>query len=178
MLVATGLYFQLKNNHLAAALYKNVIRGRNNPRGVYEHLMLLSFAGVLLFYCSNKVNTTDIQNQVRLAVTEMHKRHVLHCDGKLRNILYDSQTGRVMMIDFDRAKICDERTPLGAITGNRQNRRKRRRIKLEARGDDDDFVREIESVLNEVDKGLEYYAKEEEEKSKTKRTVFGYLNQM
>ena len=41
----------------------------------------------------------------------------------LRNILWDEETGRVMVIDFERAEVVEQQTVLGIISTNRKRRR-------------------------------------------------------
>lgn len=76
--------------------------------------------------------------------TELHRLRVLHHDGKPRNILYDSGSGQVMIVDFERAELCS-RKPLGSISPNGQNRERKRKGALKQ--EKGSFVQGLQSVV-------------------------------
>ncbi|KAE9565880.1 hypothetical protein CGMCC3_g17941 [Colletotrichum fructicola] len=114
--------------------------------GVFEHFLFLSWAGRPLFDTVHQITNANIINKVSAAYKEIHKLHVLHKDAKPRNIVYEEGTGKVMIVDFERAEFCG-RQPLGSLSPNAQNQRKQRRIQKQGK---DDFVTERESVIQSV----------------------------
>jgi hypothetical protein len=115
--------------------------------GVFVCFMFLSWAGRPLFECINQANKTGVVDAVTTAFTELHRLRVLHCDAEPRNILYDAYSRNLMIVDFERAEFCG-RQPLGSISSNPQNR-KRRRKTSQKRGNDV-FARELQSVVEYV----------------------------
>ncbi|KAJ9226129.1 hypothetical protein DTO027B5_5813 [Paecilomyces variotii] len=107
--------------------------------GVFEHFLLLSWAGRPLPWCVGDVKTPVIPG-ITTGYNELHRLRVLHNDAEARNILYD---GSPMIVDFERAKICC-RQPLGLTSPNGQSR-KRKQGKSGDRGADE-FARELESI--------------------------------
>ena len=73
----------------------------------------------------------------------MHKLHVLHRDAEPRNILYNTNSSNLMLMDFERAEF-GGRQPLGLIVPNVQNRKRKRGILQRKK---DDFARELESAV-------------------------------
>ncbi|KAM0271972.1 hypothetical protein ACHAQH_008858 [Verticillium albo-atrum] len=112
--------------------------------GVFEHFMLLSWAGRPLFECHGQIGKRAVVNAVTTAFRELHKLRVLHHDGKPRNILYDGGSGRVMIVDLERAEpySCQ---PLGPISPNGQARKRKR--KVEKKQGKNPFTMELRSVV-------------------------------
>ncbi|KAK2022210.1 hypothetical protein LX32DRAFT_677351 [Colletotrichum zoysiae] len=116
--------------------------------GVYKHVLFLSWAGVPLFDTANEAARADI-DAVAKAYKKMHNLGVLHRDAALRNVLRDTVSGSLMVVDFERAKI-NCRPPLGLLSSNVQNKKRKRAAlekpgMLENRGKDG-FAKELESI--------------------------------
>ncbi|KNG46173.1 hypothetical protein TW65_07084 [Stemphylium lycopersici] len=86
------------------------------------HMMFLSFGGHLISQHLTTENKALVSEQVRLSADAIHRLGVLHKDLMPRNILWNEETGRVMVIDFERAEI-EQRTVLGAISVNRKRKK-------------------------------------------------------
>jgi serine/threonine protein kinase len=76
---------------------------------------------------------------------------VLHRDGKPRNILHDAGSSQVMIVDFERAELCNRR-PLGPTSPNGQARKRKRKASKKG---SDLFTMELRSVVACVS-GLAY----------------------
>ncbi|KAK0630868.1 hypothetical protein B0T17DRAFT_607648 [Bombardia bombarda] len=109
--------------------------------GVFRHLLLLSWGGRPLPYCTNQIDKTRVIAAVSAAFTSLHRLQVLHGDAEARNITYDKGP---MIVDLERAKVC-AREPLGSIPPDSQVR-KRNRDTLQKHGDDP-FRKELRSVV-------------------------------
>ncbi len=116
--------------------------------GIYEHFILLSWAGRPLSKCINpiQIGKTIAVNQITKAFTELHRLGVCHRDAEMRNILYDQG---FMIVDFERAEFCG-RPPLGPISPNGQDR-KRKRPKRQKEGNDT-LAGELRLVVESVSK--------------------------
>ncbi|KAG9193942.1 hypothetical protein G6011_03977 [Alternaria panax] len=86
------------------------------------HMMFLSFGGHLISQHLTTENKELVSEQVRLSADAIHRLGVLHRDLVLRNILWNEETGHVMVIDFERAEM-EQRTVLGAISVNRKRKK-------------------------------------------------------
>ena len=53
---------------------------------------------------------------------ELHKLYVLYCDVEPRNVLYDANYQKVMIVDFKQAEFYS-RQPLGSISTNSRKRK-------------------------------------------------------
>ncbi|KAK3371617.1 hypothetical protein B0T24DRAFT_503372, partial [Lasiosphaeria ovina] len=107
--------------------------------GVFDHVLLLSWAGRPLSRCIDQVNKVAAMDATVRAYTEIHRLGVRHEDAELRNIMYD---GNFMVIDFERAKLCGNkratvsRQPLGPSSPNGQNQKRKRGTTPQKRGKD------------------------------------------
>ncbi|KAH6696536.1 hypothetical protein BKA61DRAFT_623125 [Leptodontidium sp. MPI-SDFR-AT-0119] len=106
--------------------------------GIYDSMLILSWAGQPLHQYINQENKVRILEEVDKTLTALHEYRVLHKDVEPRNWLWDGQ--RVMLVDFERAEI-RARPPLTVLSPNRK-RTRQGEIK-DAVQDDDEFVREI-----------------------------------
>lgn len=88
---------------------------------VYVHFMFLSWAGRLLFDCGDQAKT-DFVRGVATIFKAVHELRVLHCDAEPRNILYDTNSGNLMVVNFERAEFRG-RQPLDSVGPNSRNRR-------------------------------------------------------
>ncbi|KAK8859551.1 serine/threonine protein kinase [Apiospora arundinis] len=120
--------------------------------GVYKHLMLLSWGGRPLLGCVDQVDKQSAIAGVASAFATLHRLGVLHRDAEARNILFDAPTGRVMVVDFERAEFRG-REPLSCLTAQSQNRKRKR--KASKKQVTDDFGREYQSVMGSLSKILE-----------------------
>ncbi|OHE90489.1 hypothetical protein CORC01_14217 [Colletotrichum orchidophilum] len=119
--------------------------------GIYKHFLFLSWAGRPLFDSANQAIRTDVVDVVAKAYKELHKLGILHGDAEPRNVLRDTVSGNIMVVDFERAEVrC--RPPLGLLSSNGQNQ-KRKRGTLEKRGKGD-FTKELESVVEHVSRSI------------------------
>ncbi|KAI1325811.1 hypothetical protein F5Y16DRAFT_411211 [Xylariaceae sp. FL0255] len=96
--------------------------------GVYIHFLFLSWAGrPLLEYALPSYQRHDL-----------HMSKVLHYDAAPRNVLYDTRTRRIMVVDFERAKFIS-RKPFGLISPNR----KRKHAIHPGKQEKDNFTKEL-----------------------------------
>ncbi|RYN62676.1 hypothetical protein AA0117_g12905 [Alternaria alternata] len=86
------------------------------------HMMFLSFGGRLIGQHLTTENKASVSEQVRLSADAIHGLGVLHRDLMPRNILWNEETGHVMVIDFERAEM-EQRTVLGAMSANRKRKK-------------------------------------------------------
>ncbi|KAF9872599.1 hypothetical protein CkaCkLH20_09778 [Colletotrichum karsti] len=114
--------------------------------GVFEHFLFLSWAGLPLFETIQQTTKADIINKVATAYKAIHRLHILHRDAEPRNIVYEEASGKVMIVDFERAEFRG-RQPLGSLSPNAWNQRKRGGTKKQGK---DDFAREQESAIQSV----------------------------
>lgn len=70
------------------------------------HMMLLAWGGSCLE--GKDEHQRPLSNHIRHAVDAIHKAGVLHGDLRMANMLWNQESRRVMLIDFERAKICYE----------------------------------------------------------------------
>ncbi|KND86166.1 hypothetical protein TOPH_09209 [Tolypocladium ophioglossoides CBS 100239] len=114
--------------------------------GVYVHFMFLSWAGQPLFDFADQATKVKVgmDDAVTTIFKAMHKLGVLHRDAELRNILYNAESGRFMVVDFDRAEFRG-RQHLGSIDPNGRNRKRKRRIPQ--KHEEDEFAKELESAV-------------------------------
>ncbi|KAK8872288.1 serine/threonine protein kinase [Apiospora arundinis] len=120
--------------------------------GVYKHLMLLSWGGRPLLGCVDQVDKQTVIAGVASAFAALHRLGVLHRDAEARNILFDAPTGRVMVVDFERAEFRG-REPLACLTAQSQNRKRKR--KASKKQVSDEFGREFQSVMGSLSKIVE-----------------------
>ncbi|KAF4120925.1 hypothetical protein GMORB2_2411 [Geosmithia morbida] len=116
--------------------------------GVYEHFMFLGWAGRVVYNCTDQFNKSNIVGAVTTAFTELHRLGVLH-DAKPRNILYNADSGQVMIMDWERAEFCG-RQPLGLISPN--GRVRKRKPKATKKQGKETFETELQSAVESVSK--------------------------
>ncbi|KAL7818635.1 hypothetical protein V8C44DRAFT_318523 [Trichoderma aethiopicum] len=69
----------------------------------YTHFMLLSWAGrPVKSYWGSPCNRGFVRSTQR-AYEELHKAGIIHRDAKLQNMLYNPQSDRIMLVDFERS---------------------------------------------------------------------------
>ncbi|PNY19708.1 Uncharacterized protein TCAP_07480 [Tolypocladium capitatum] len=121
----------------------DLVRPYYYDSGVYVHVMFLSWAGQPLFNCVDRAIKPGIDDAVSTMLKAVHKFRVLHRDAEPRNILYNTNSGRLMLVDFERAEFRG-RQPLSLIFPNVQSRKRKRGILQKQK---DDFAQELECVV-------------------------------
>ncbi|KAG8428475.1 hypothetical protein J3459_003897 [Metarhizium acridum] len=110
--------------------------------GVYTHFMFLSWAGQPIFDCVDRAMKAGIGSTVSVAFKAIHNLRVLHHDAEPRNILYDTTSRGLMVVDFERAEF-HGRQPLAPMPN--ENRKRKRQTSQKPKKDD--FVRELEYAV-------------------------------
>ena len=77
----------------------------------------------------------DVLDRASRALQAIHQLEVLHHDAMPRNLLWNTEGERVMVVDFERAKVVErkvtkKRTALRSISGNQRPQKKRKTAKL------------------------------------------------
>ena len=80
------------------------------------HITLPGFGGKLISQYITAENRSYVTQQVDYSARAIHDLGVLHKDLMPRNMLWNEETGQVMVIDFERAEVVKPRTVLGAIS--------------------------------------------------------------
>lgn len=109
--------------------------------GTYTQFLLLSWAGQPLLHCG-ELNAGLIDPAINL-YRKLHALCVLHGDAEPRNIVYNAQDGRLMVVDFERAEHHPPEA-LGSLISNGQSRKRKRTGEKVAKSI---FEREMESML-------------------------------
>ncbi|KAB5560312.1 hypothetical protein GE09DRAFT_1173007 [Coniochaeta sp. 2T2.1] len=125
----------------------DLVRPYYYDRGVYTRFMFLSWAGQPLFDGAYRSSKADVVAAVTSMFKAVHGLRVLHRDAEPRNILYDANSGKLMVVDFERAEF-RWRQPLGSMDSNGQNRKRKRGISQKQ--EKDEFAQELESVVKAV----------------------------
>ncbi|KAF1817488.1 hypothetical protein P152DRAFT_454075 [Eremomyces bilateralis CBS 781.70] len=140
----------IQGKHIPVCLDRiDLVRPYYYDCGVYVHFMFLSWAGQPLFNCVVQAIKTDINDAVSAMLKAVHKLGVLHRDAEPRNILYNTNSGKLMLVDFERAEFCD-RQPLGLISPNAQSRKGKRKRGILQKQKNDDFTKELECAVETV----------------------------
>ncbi|KJZ69734.1 hypothetical protein HIM_10874 [Hirsutella minnesotensis 3608] len=129
----------------------DLVRPYHYDSGVYVHFLFLSWAGQPLLHCTDEAVKAGIDDAVSKIFKAMHKLRVLHRDAEPRNMLYNPDSGKLMVVDFERAEFRG-RQPLGLIVPNLQNRKRKRGILQKKK---DDFARELECAVGGVERVLQ-----------------------
>lgn len=115
----------------------------------YTSMLFLSWAGRPLRQCLTSKYRPQVLEQVNHALEGVHRQQVLHRDAKSHNWVWDEQLGRLMLIDFERAKI-RARPPLGILSPNRK-RNLRGNFKDEVQ---DEFSNELELARSSISRSV------------------------
>ncbi|KAL2374386.1 hypothetical protein RJ035_003249 [Blastomyces gilchristii] len=86
------------------------------------HMMFMGYAGRTLAK-RHEIDQSQLTQQAEDSLHAIHRLGVLHSDPIPGNMTWNKENGRVMFIDFERAKFQNPRMPLGPVSPN--NRRKR-----------------------------------------------------
>ncbi|KAF2806116.1 uncharacterized protein BDZ99DRAFT_539609 [Mytilinidion resinicola] len=111
------------------------------------HMMFLSFGGELISRHITADNRLFITQQLECSAQAIHNLGVLHHDLMPRNILWNTEVGKVMVIDFERAEVVKPRAALGIIS---PNRKKKRASPVKQRGEESLFTRETRRAAIEL----------------------------
>ena len=134
----------IQGKHVPVCLGRvNLVLPYHYDSGVYVHFMFLSWAGQPLFRYVNQAKKAGIVDAVT-AYREMHKLRVLHRDAELRNILYNVDSGELMVVDFERAE-CRGGQPLGSLSPDGLNRK--RKCRTSPKQWKDDFAKELDHAI-------------------------------
>ncbi|KAG8422552.1 hypothetical protein J3459_010291 [Metarhizium acridum] len=129
----------------------DLIRPYHYDGGVYTNFLFLSWAGQSLAQCINPANKSSLVNKVATALRALHGLGVLHCDAEPRNILFDSETGGVMVVDFERSEFLN-RQPLASMDLNSQGRKRKR--DLGRKKHEEECANELRSAANSIQRQL------------------------
>ncbi|KAK1470229.1 hypothetical protein CTAM01_16893 [Colletotrichum tamarilloi] len=78
---------------------------------------MFRWAGRPLFDSANQAISTDVVGMAAKAHKDLHKLGILHGDAEPRNVLRDTVSGNIMVVDFERVDFrC--RPPLGSLSSN------------------------------------------------------------
>lgn len=106
------------------------------------HVMFLSFGGAPIYGQVTTINCAQIADQAVDCIDAIHSLQVLHRDLEPRNVVRDPITGRVMILDFERAEVRDPRPVLRIISPNRKRRKAESRLMKARDSSADLYVRE------------------------------------
>ncbi|EDN07614.1 predicted protein [Histoplasma mississippiense (nom. inval.)] len=90
--------------------------------GVYTHMLLLSWAGQPISEVMKSDNSACVIEMTSQSLQAIHLAGVLHRDVAPRNILWNADCNRPMLVDFERAEM---RNALSAISPNLGLKRRR-----------------------------------------------------
>ena len=102
---------------------------------VESSFLFLSWAGLPLRRCIDAANKSSLLKGVTTALKKIHSLGVLHRDAELRNMLFDADDGRVMLVDFERSEFRG-RLPLASVSSNAPGRKRKLEVKHEESEDD------------------------------------------
>jgi hypothetical protein len=83
------------------------------------HLMIMGYAGRTLAG-QHDLDHDQLVQQAENSLQAIQELGVLHGDPIPGNMIWNEENGRVMFIDFERAKLQPRRLPLGGISLNRK----------------------------------------------------------
>ncbi|KAI5362597.1 hypothetical protein J4E82_011695 [Alternaria postmessia] len=83
-----------------------------------KHMMFLSYGGKRMDKHLAADGKLFVSQQTEASVQAVRLLGVLHTDLAKRNMLWEDRTRRMMVIDFERAKMVEPRRPLGAVSAN------------------------------------------------------------
>jgi serine/threonine protein kinase len=92
-------------------------------RAVLSCSVLLSFGGTSVARHATSCNIAQLYRQIDGCLDRIHALGVRHKDTRSPNVLRDARTGRVMVIDFERAEVEWLRSVLGDVCPNRKRKR-------------------------------------------------------
>ena len=114
------------------------------------HMMFLSFGGKRISRYLTAHNGTVAAQQVECAALAIHNLGILHRDLEPRNILWNEESNKAMIIDFERAEIVEPRSALGGTSANWTRKRKLETRMIKRNGDGTVFARERRRAVFEL----------------------------
>ncbi|KAM4067886.1 lipopolysaccharide kinase [Hirsutella rhossiliensis] len=138
--------------------------------GVYVRFMFLSWAGQPLHRSPEQLAKTDMDAAVGTIFKALHRLRVLHRDAEPRNIVYNAEAGRLMVIDFERSEYF-RRQPLGSVVANAQGCERTRAGLEKPKQQRDDFARELASVVRSTARYVADLAREQQRRACRRQSV-------
>ncbi|EQL01174.1 hypothetical protein G6O67_000997 [Ophiocordyceps sinensis] len=117
--------------------------------GVYLHFLFLSWGGLPLHRDQQKLVKSDLEAAVGTIFKALHRHRVLHRDAEPRNMVYNADSGALMLIDFERSEYLG-RQPLGSIVANVQGLRRKRAGREKPKQQSDEFSRELAYAVRKI----------------------------
>jgi len=93
-----------------------------------QHLLLLSWAGETLIARGHIIDQFGIdfsalEPQLLSGLEQVHEKQVVHGDAERRNMIFDRGSQRLMMVDFERSRLYDNRPPCDSTKSCQKQRR-------------------------------------------------------
>ncbi|TIA23222.1 hypothetical protein D6C81_03044 [Aureobasidium pullulans] len=93
-----------------------------------QHLLLLSWAGETLNARGSVIDQfgidfSSLEPQLLSGLEQMHEKQVVHGDAERRNMIFDRGSQRLMMVDFERSRLYDNRPPCDSTKSCQKQRR-------------------------------------------------------
>ena len=103
----------------------DLVRPYYNNGSRIVHMLFLSWGGTRIDRHIDRNNEGDMLAQATNSLQAIHRLGVLHHDAMPRNMLWNTEGGSVMFVDFERAKVVErkvtkKRTELGTISPNQR----------------------------------------------------------
>ena len=115
------------------------------------HMMFMSFGGPLISRHMNAENRLYVARQVERSIQAIHELGVLHRDLMPPNILWSTEAGQAMVIDFERAEVLKPRIVLGVLSPNRKRKRATKGgLNKQPEERRDEFAREMQRAIVEL----------------------------
>jgi len=110
----------------------DLVRPYYNNDSQIVHMLFLSWEGTRIDRHIDRNNMCDVLAQATSSLQAIHRLGVLHHDAMPRNMLWNTEGGGVMVVDFEQAKVVErkvtkKRTELGTISPNQRAWKKRKR---------------------------------------------------
>ena len=112
------------------------------------HMIFLSYCGRPISQTAG-LEKTSLKGEIRRSLQAVHKLGVLHCDAEARNLLWHE--GQVLVIDFERAKIVEQRHVLGDVSPNKTRQKTKQSLVVKDLDEwEDGFKHELNRALAEA----------------------------
>ena len=108
------------------------------------HMMLLSFGGTFIRDHMTADNSPQVVELADQSVQAIHDLGVLHHDLESRNILWNEETSRPMVIDFERSEVLKTTSELSVISPDRKRKRENEDGEDEEDEEDEDYLYRVE----------------------------------
>ncbi|GAP88623.1 putative protein kinase-like domain [Rosellinia necatrix] len=112
------------------------------------HLCFMSWGGLSLKDGQDlDTNRSTLQHMAIGAMRAIHQQRVVHKDARYENILFNPQTGGVMLIDFERSQLLDMPRPvLATLELNKRRRARKLKGRTKSVGYSGDFSADLAGV--------------------------------